>query len=426
VTRRDTPAQAHDRNWAGNVRYSASRIHRPEHLDELRAIVATAPRIRVLGSRHSFNEIADAPEHVSLHRLRPELAIDRDAGTVTCSPWLTYGEIAPRLHAAGLALPNLASLPHISLGGAIATATHGSGNRRGNLATAVAALELVTSDGAVRALARGEPDFAGVVVGLGATGVVTRVTIDTEPSYELCQYVYEELPWRSLERRFDEITSAGESVSIFTRWGASAGMLWVKRRTVAPEGPMFGARPASRQLHPIAGAEPAACSAQLGVAGPWFERLPHFRPEFTPSAGEELQSEYLLARADAQAAIETVRSLAREIAPLLHVSEIRTVAGDELWMSPQQGRDTVALHFTWRRQQERVEELLGVLEDALAPLRPRPHWGKLFAADAADLRARYPRLADFARLLARLDRRGAFRNAWLERRVLGVEVGPQE
>jgi xylitol oxidase len=189
---------------------------------------------------------------------------------------------------------------------------------------------------------------------------------------------------------------------------------------------MFGARPASRQLHPIAGAEPAACSAQLGVAGPWFERLPHFRPEFTPSAGEELQSEYLLARADAQAAIETVRSLAREIAPLLHVSEIRTVAGDELWMSPQQGRDTVALHFTWRRQQERVEELLGVLEDALAPLRPRPHWGKLFAADAADLRARYPRLADFARLLARLDRRGAFRNAWLERRVLGVEVGPQE
>ncbi|MGH2851096.1 MAG: D-arabinono-1,4-lactone oxidase [Solirubrobacteraceae bacterium] len=415
-----------DRNWAGNVRYSASRVHRPGSLDELRAIVATAPRIRTLGSRHSFNEIADAPEHVSLDRLQPELSIDRDAGTVTCSPWLTYGELAPRLHAAGLALPNLASLPHISLGGAIATATHGSGDRRGNLATAVAALELVTSDGAVRALARGEADFAGVVVGLGATGVVTRVTLDAEPSYELRQYVYEDLPWRSVEHEFDEITAAGESVSIFTRWGTSAGMLWVKRRDPVRQGPLFGARPAAHQLHPIAGADPAACSAQLGTPGPWFERLPHFRLEFTPGAGEELQSEYLLARADAQAAIETVRSLAPEIEPLLHIGEIRTVAGDDLWMSPQQGRDTIALHFTWRREQQRVEQLLGALEDALAPLRPRPHWGKLFAADAVDLRTRYPRLADFARLLARLDPRGAFRNDWLEQRVLGGEVGPQQ
>jgi alditol oxidase len=418
-------APAAERNWAGNVRYSASRTHHPASIDELRAIVASAPAVRALGSRHSFNEIADAAQHVSLNRLPRELTIDRDAGTVTCSSWLTYAELAPRLDAEGLALGNLASLPHISLAGAIATATHGSGDRSGNLATAVAGLELVTSDGSLRTLARADPDFAGAVVGLGATGVVTRVTLDAEPSYGLRQYVYEDLPWSSVERHLDEIARAGDSVSIFTRWGASAGALWVKRRDPAPAGPLFDARPATRQLHPIAGADPAACTAQLGVLGPWFERLPHFRPGFTPSAGDELQSEYLLDRRDAGAAIEAVRSLSREIDPLLHVSEIRTIAADALWMSPQQGRETIALHFTWRRDPERVAGLIGVLEAALAPLEPRPHWGKLFAAGAAELRRRYPLLEDFERLLARLDPRGAFRNAWLER-VLGSQVGTQE
>ena len=311
----------------------------------------------------------------------------------------------------------------ISAGGSVATATHGSGDRNGNLATAVAGLELVTSSGELIASRRGDGDFNGLVVGLGALGVLTRITLDVEPAYEVSQSVYEDLSWQSLDTHFDEITAAGYSVSVFTRWDDLAGQLWVKRRVhdaAAPEpDELFGARAATRQLNPIAGGDPDGCTRQLATAGPWHERLPHFRLEFRPSAGAELQSEYLLPRRHARAAIDALRRLAPRIQPLLYVAEIRTVAADELWMSPQYGRDTVAIHFTWHRDQTRVEQLLSALEDVLAPFAPRPHWGKLFLAEAAAITARYERFADFARLVARLDPRRAFHNDWLETRVLG-------
>ncbi|HVC11888.1 MAG TPA: FAD-binding protein [Burkholderiales bacterium] len=412
-----------ERNWAGNVLFSARRLHRPASIEALQEIVAAARHIRVLGSRHSFNTIADSSELVSLALLPGELHLDRAAGTASCGAGLTYGELARQLHAAGLALANLGSLPHISVGGSVATATHGSGDRNGNLATAVAGLEMVTSAGELIAIRRGDPDFDGMVVGLGSLGVVTRIALDVEPAYEISQRVYENLSWHSLHAHFDELTAAGYSVSVFTRWGDEAGQIWVKRRVpdvLAPEpDELLGARAATRQLHPIAGGDPDACTLQLGTPGPWHERLPHFRLEFTPSAGAELQSEYLLPRGHARAAIEAVRRLAPRIRPLLHIAEIRTVAADELWMSPQYGRDTVALHFTWQRDQPRVEHLLVELEDALAPFAPRPHWGKLFLAEAAAIAPRYERLADFARLVARLDPRRAFHNSWLETRVLG-------
>ena len=413
-----------ERNWAGNVVYGARRLHRPTSIEALQELVAAAPRIRVLGSRHSFNTIADSSELVSLRLLPSELDVDRAAGTASCGAGLTYGELAPRLHAEGLALANLGSLPHISVGGSVATATHGSGDRNGNLATAVAGLELVTSTGELIAFRRGDADFNGLVVGLGALGVVTRITLDVEPAYEISQRVYENLSWQSLDTHFDEITAAGYSVSVFTRWDDLAGQLWVKRRVhdaAAPEpDELFGARAATRQLNPIAGGDPDGCTRQLGTAGPWHERLPHFRLEFRPSAGAELQSEYLLPRRHARAAIEALRRLAPRIQPLLHIAEIRTVAADELWMSPQYGRDTVAIHFTWHRDQTRVEQLLSALEDVLAPFAPRPHWGKLFLAEAAAITARYERFGDFAGLLARLDPRGAFHNDWLETRLLGA------
>jgi xylitol oxidase len=411
-------------NWAGNVAFGAARIHQPTSVEELQQIVAAAPRIRVLGSGHSFNAIADSAELVCLRGLAGHVEIDRAAGTVTCPAGLTYGELAPRLHAEGLALANLGSLPHISIGGSIATATHGSGDQLGNLATAVAALELVTASGEVRRTCRADPEFNGFAVALGALGAVTRVTLDVEPTYEMRQDIYERLSWRALDERFDEITASGDSVSVFTRWGEHAGQLWVKRRADRRDAPapreLFGARAAPRQRHPITNGDPAACTLQGGIVGPWHERLPHFRLEFTPSAGEELQSEYLLPRVNARGAIDAVRGLAARIEPLLHVSEIRTVAADELWMSPQHGRETVAIHFTWRHEQERVAELLVELEDALLRFAARPHWGKLFAARAGDLAPRYPRFEDFVALRARLDRRGAFRNDWLETRVLGA------
>jgi xylitol oxidase len=393
-------------------------VHRPSTLEELQAIVASARQVRAVGSRHSFNDIADAEEQVALTALPADVVVDRDAATVSFGAGLTYGELAGALEREGLALHNLASLPHISVGGAVATASHGSGDANRNLATAVAALELVTSSGELVSAARGDADFDGMVVGLGALGVVTRLTLDVEPAYEVRQRVFEGLSWDALFEHFDAITGSGYSVSALSYLGEAVDQVWVRSRvTDAPEvvrDDLFGARPATVDRHPILGLDPVNCTPQLGRPGAWSDRLPYFRMGFTPSAGEELQSEYLVAREQAGAAIQAVRALADRIRPVLHVCEIRTIAADRLWMSPQYGRDSVGIHFTWALEPEAVLRVLADLEPALEPFDPRPHWGKLF------LRApRYERLPDFARLAETLDPRGAFRNAWLEARVLG-------
>jgi alditol oxidase len=411
-------------NWAGTHTYRARRIHRPGSVDELRDLLAGAPRIRVLGSRHSFTDIADSDELVSLDRLPPDVVVDRDAGTVAFSGPLRYGDLAETLAAEGLALPNLASLPHISVAGAVATATHGSGERNGNLATTVAALEIVTSTGEIVTAARGDADFDGMVVGVGALGAVTRVTLDVQPAFEIRQRVYEGLAWDALFEHFDAISALGYSVSVFTRWGAATDQVWVK--SVVTDGPeealddLYGARPATVDRHPILGIDPVNCTPQLGVPGAWSDRLPHFRMGFTPSAGDEIQSEFIVARADAIPAIEAVRRLSAIVAPVLQVTEIRTVAADTLWLSPQYGQATVAIHFTWAPEPEAVARVLSEVEAALAPFGARPHWGKLFHADAAAIAPLYERLPDFRALAERLDPRGAFRNAWLERHVLGT------
>lgn len=411
-------------NWAGNHRYTARTLHRPTSVEQVQELVARAPHVRVLGSRHCFNDIADSEELISLEALPDDVVIDRDAATVSFAAGLRYGALAESLAAAGLALHNLASLPHISVAGAVATATHGSGVANGNLATAVAGLELVTSDGELVRVSRGDPDFDGMVVGLGALGAVTRITLDVQPAYEVRQRVFEELSWTALAGNFDEIMACGYSVSVFTRWLETVDQVWVKSRLDQPERTeLLGARAATADRHPILGIDASPATPQLGRPGPWHDRLPHFRMGFTPSVGEELQSEYLLPRRHAVPAIEAVRGLADRIRPLLLVTEIRTVAADRLWMSTSYGEDSVALHFTWKQQPREVADVLVPLEQALAPFGARPHWGKVFAAGAASIAPRYERHAEFVGLVARLDARGAFRNAWLERSVLGTAGG---
>ena len=411
------------RNWAGNYAYRAERLRRPETIGQVQEIVAGSPRVRVLGSRHSFNDIADSSELLTLEDMPADVVFDRAAGTVSFGAGLKYGELVEALNAEGVGLHNLASLPHISVAGAVATATHGSGDANGNLATAVAGLELVTSDGETVVASRGGPDFDGLVVGLGALGAVTRITLDVEPAYEVRQRVFEGMGWDALFENFDGITSCGYSVSVFTRWGETVDQVWVKSRvTEEPErvgADLFGAAPAAVDRHPILGIVASPCTPQLGRPGPWSDRLPHFRMGFTPSSGEELQSEYVVPRRHAVAAIEAVRALADGIRPILQVSEIRTVAADGLWMSTSYGQDSVCIHFTWRPEREAVENMLVRLEAALAPFGARPHWGKLFDADAAAIAPLYERLPDFAGLIERLDPRGAFRNPWLEARLLG-------
>lgn len=411
------------RNWAGNYAYRAEKLHRPSTIEQVQEIVANAPGVRVLGSRHSFNDIADSSELITLEGMPADMVVDHAANTVSFNAALKYGELAETLGVEGVALHNLASLPHISVAGAVATATHGSGDTNGNLATAVASLQLVTSGGEIISASRGEPDFDGLVVGLGALGAVTRITLDVEHAYEVRQRVFEGLSWEALFEHFDEITSCGYSVSVFTRWGETTDQVWVKSRvTDEPErveSDLFGAVAAAVDRHPILGLDATSCTPQLGRSGSWSDRLPHFRMGFTPSSGEELQSEYLLPRRYTVEAIEAVRTLADKIRPILQVSEIRTVAADRLWMSMNYGEDTVGIHFTWKPERDAVEDMLVQLEAALAPFGARPHWGKLFNADAAAITPLYERMPDFVRLAERLDPRGAFRNSWLETRLLG-------
>jgi xylitol oxidase len=405
-------------NWAGNIAYAARTLHEPASVPELQAIVRAAGTLRPVGTRHAFNRLADSPdEQVSLRRLDRVLAIDAAARTVTVEGGITYGQLCPVLDAAGLALANLASLPHISVAGAVSTATHGSGSRNRSLAAAVAGLTLITAAGDPVTLRRGDAGFEGAVVALGALGPVSAMTLDLVPRFELRQNLYLGLPFAALVDNFEAIAAAAYSVSAFTRWrDDSVDFIWLKRLAdaPAPPGDYFGARPAERPYHPIATLDPAPATEQMGVPGPWYERLPHFRLAFTPSAGAELQSEYFVARTAAPAALGALRQIAEIIAPPLLVSEIRTVAADGLWLSPAYGEDCVAVHFTWQPDWPAVEPVLTAIEAALAPFAVRPHWGKLFTMSRAAIQARYPRLAEFHALARQFDPDGKFRNGFLD------------
>jgi xylitol oxidase len=412
-------------NWAGNVTFRAARVHRPSTVDELRAVVGRAGRagragrLRALGTGHSFSTLADTTgDLVSVAGLPRTIELDRDRRAVRVAAGVRYGELAVRLHEQGDALHNLASLPHISVAGACATGTHGSGDRNGNLATAVSAVELVTATGDLVTLGRDDGRFAGTVVGLGSLGVVTALTLDVLESFEVRQDVFEDLPREALGEHWRDIFAGGYSVSLFTDWtGPNVNQVWRKRRAGDGDGPdpdeepsWFGARRADGPRHPVPGMPADPCTEQLGVPGPWHERLPHFRLDFTPSTGAELQSEYLLPREAAIEAFDAVDRIRDRVARVVQVSEVRTIAADDLWMSPSYGRDSVALHFTWIRDAAAVAPVMAAVEERLAPLGARPHWGKLFGTGAEALRALYPRYDDFARLMRDLDPAGAFRN----------------
>ncbi|GID92365.1 putative xylitol oxidase [Amorphoplanes digitatis] len=408
------------RNWAGNITFGASRVHRDLTVPRLQELVAAGGPLRVLGSGHSFNRMADTTgDLVSLDGLPRVVEIAADRRSVRVDGGIRYGELAVRLHAEGLALHNMASLPHISVAGAVATATHGSGVRHGNLATAVAALELIRGDGELVPLRRGDEGFDGAVVGLGALGVVTELTLDVVPAFEVRQYVYDDLPRASLETDLPEILGAGYSVSLFTDWaGPDINHAWLKHTEPVPDGPWFGARPADGPRHPVPGVPAGNSTEQFGVPGPWHARLPHFRMEFSPSTGAELQSEWMVPRERALEAIDAVASVRETVAPVLQVNEIRTVAADDLWLSMNYHRDSLGLHFTWIADTAAVLPAVSALEERLAPLSARPHWGKVFTLDPATLRSRYERFDDFRALVAGYDPGGTFRNAWLDE-ILG-------
>ena len=414
-------------NWAGNIVYGAADFYRPATVSELRGIVARAGQIRVLATGHSFNDMADSPgAQVNLADLAAEVEVDSAAGLVRVAAGLSYAQVASRLDAQGFALRNLASLPHISVAGACATATHGSGPANQNLAASITALEIVTADGDLVEIARAEGSFPGAVVHLGALGVVTRLVLEVVPSFDVSQWVYEGLPLEVLDDHFDGIMSSGYSVSMFTDWRAPRlTQIWVKRQVEDPgrpvppseltDAPWFTARPAPADRNPVPGLAADSCTAQLGVPGPWYERLPHFRPGFTPSSGDELQSEFLLPASHAVSAIHALNQISDRLAPVVRICEFRVVAADDLWLSMSYRQDSVAFHFTWIPDLASVLPVVTLMEQRLAPFAARPHWGKVFTATPESLHASYPRLPDFLDLARHYDPAGKFRNPYTAR-----------
>jgi xylitol oxidase len=414
-----------EHNWADNYTFSAARIHRPVSVDEVRSLVARSSRVRAIGARHSFNGIADsAGDLIDLSGVDPGFLIDARRGTVTVGGGTSYGVLAAHLHRAGWALHNMASLPHVSIAGAIATGTHGSGDRLGNLSTAVAALDIVCATGDLVTIRRGDPNFDGAVVALGALGIVTRVTLDIQPTFEMRQDAFEGLPWGTLLSDFDTVMSAGYSVSLMTSWSEpTVTRLWVKTHLArgverATSMADLGAAPAP---HPSARptAEAIARLNPFGASGPWSERLPHFRPNAELGPPGQLQSEYMVPRAQATAAIAKLRTIGERIDRHLWTTEIRSMAADRLWLSPAYGVDCVAIHFSWQRELEAVEAMTAEIEAMLLPLGGRPHWGKIMHARSEQLAPLYPKLPEFRELAQSYDADGKFRNQFVDLHVFG-------
>lgn len=402
-------------NWAGNQRYSAARLLRPESVEELQGEVKQAQRLKVVGSRHSFNAIADTTgDLMELSALPRSFELSEGGATVTVDAGMRYGELARRLQEQGRALPNMASLPHITVAGSVATGTHGSGDALPPLSSAVSAVELVLADGSHHTLRRGDADFGAAVVNLGALGVMVRLSLDTVPTFEVRQDVYDGLSWEAVQDGVEELMGSAYSVSLFTRWsGERFGHAWLKSVGEPPRD-LAGVTALRHDIGLVEGAVERT-TAQSGQWGSWDQRLPHFRLDFTPSNGSELQSEYLLPREHAGEAVRRLRTLGDAMEPHLLISEVRTMAADDQWMSPAWGRDTVGFHFTWRQRVEEVAQLLPRLEEALMPLGARAHWGKLAAVEVAG--AAYPKLPDFREVAHRLDPDGVFRNTFLDQHV---------
>lgn len=414
-------------NWGRNVKYLAREVVRVREVEEVARVVRENKRVRVLGTRHSFNRVADT-DGVLVDVSGMRRCWDGGAG-VRVEPGVTYGQLGEELEGRARGIENYPSLPHVCVGGAVQTGTHGSGTK--NLSTQVSEVAVVTASGEVRRVKAGDVEFNGSVVSLGLLGVVVELNLITQPYRHIVQEVYTDVSLEELREGYGELIGGANplerpySVSLFTKWmNGVVDQVWVKRRVDRGwrEPAMLRGKKSAKKLHPIREVDPEFCTEQ-GVAGPAHERLPHFKMEFEPSsAGAELQSEYFVSRQDVGAVMAVMGEIGPQLQECLMVSEVRSVDRDELWMSPCYGRDSVGIHFTWRPREAEVFSLLKeVVEPALRPFAPRPHWGKVFVMEPAEVMSRYERLGDFRALCQRWDPEGKFRNSFTRRYIFGQE-----
>ena len=404
------------KNWSGNVTFNANVLVHPTSVEDIKAAVLAGERVRALGSAHSFNTIASSDDVlISFEHFPKDIEIDTVAKRVRVAAGVRYGELAIALNAAGLALPNMGSLPHITVVGATSTGTHGSGLNNKNLSAAIISIELITASGDDLTITGDELNAARVA--LGAIGVIHHLTLQAVDSFEVAQTIYLDLQFETLLLDFDAVMGSGYSVSAFSIWDDEViDQLWVKSRVdldTLPGDDLFGAQRASVKFHPLEVGSTESATEQLGSIGPWHERLPHFKLDFMPSFGDELQSEFFVDRKDAAAALAALHPIRAQIQPLLLVTELRTIAADEIWLSEAYGRDSLAIHFTWKPDYEGVSEFLPTLEKTLSPFKARPHWGKLFTAASFNFAELYPKFGEWITYRAGLDPERKFINAQL-------------
>ncbi|MBV6647958.1 MAG: FAD-binding protein [Cyclobacteriaceae bacterium] len=413
------------RNWGRNITFKANDLKHPATIEEVRELMSTGSRKKGLGSTHSYNDIADSPKaQISLRKLNKIVAIDKSTSTVTIEGGARYEDIVVQLHVEGYALHNMASLPQITVAGACVTGTHGSGTDNGSLPTAVNGVEMCLPGGDMMYFSRDKnPDvFDGVVVNLGGIGLITRLDLEVMPTFDAFQNIYLDLPIKNVINHFDEIMASGYSVSLFTKWQNDIiDQVWIKQRsdgaTTDFGTEFFGGSASDRNVHPIIDLSAESCTDQMGEIGPWYERLPHFKINAMPSAFDELQSEYFVPVSSAADAIQAIAGLGDLMAPHLYISEVRTIAADDLWMSPLYKRPSVAFHFTWKPHWPEVKKILPVIEERLSPFGVRPHWAKLYTMDPKQIRQSYDKFPDFLALLKTYDPTGTLRNDYLDRVV---------
>lgn len=411
-------------NWAESINYSTKRVYYPASNDEIQRIISSNKKLKCLGSKHSFSRIADTDGVlVSTSKMKNIIEFNEAEKTITIEPGITYGELAVFLQQKGYALQNLASLPHISIAGACATATHGSGNENGVLASSVVALDIVDGKGQTHQIKANDSDlFNGAVVNLGALGIVTRLTLKVVPDFSISQVVYRKLPIDAAYSNFHEVMASGYSVSLFTDWSQpSINQVWVKKLVASSQEPshpkdFYGAIASDVDLHPVESQSAENVTTQRGIAGPWFERLPHFKMGFKPSTGKELQSEFFVDSENAVEAIKAMQALGTVISPHLFISEIRSVKADEFWMSPAYQKDCIALHTTWHQTEVVEREMVPLVHETLRKFNAIPHWAKLSAPAKPDPGLR-PKLKDFLELCTTFDPEKKFTNNYLQQHL---------
>lgn len=411
-------------NWAGNLNYGTKNVYYPKTVEEVQEVVKQCSKLKALGSKHSFNTIANSKDNLlSLSDLNKVISLDTNNHLITVESGARYGDFAPYLDQHGYALENLASLPHITVAGATATGTHGSGVTHGNLSSQVAAIEFVNAKGDIVNLSKKDGDkFYGAVVNLGALGVVTKVTLNVIPTFKMKQVVYRNMPIDALKDHFADVEAKGYSVSLFTNWAnKNINEVWIKSIANANDAPadkeLYGATLATKNMHPVEDQSAENTTDQMGVPGTWYERMPHFKMGFKPSTGKELQAEFFVPIEHAYEAIMAVETLHEKITPHLFITEIRTIKADDLWMSPCYKQTSVTIHFTFKQETDAVMQLLPLIEQQLMPFNVKPHWAKLFTLDPKILQSRYAKLADFKQLVASYDPDGKFRNDFLAKNL---------